>query len=121
MNTWTPSANDLLPRGGATSTADFGTNLGEKLMEKPEVRQLVLDEREEAGGSRLPVNVGRTEQKIRVVSGLALVSAAAFSRVPRGWRIAMAAVGTIEIVTGTTRYCPLWSALGISTAEREER
>jgi hypothetical protein len=121
MNTWTPSANDLLPRGGATSTADFGTNLGEKLMEKPEVRQLVRAEREESGTFRLPVNVGRTEQKIRVVSGLALVSAAVFARVPRGWRIALATFGTIEIVTGTTRFCPLWSALGINTTHGGER
>ena len=66
-------------------------------------------------------NVGRTEQKIRIGAGAALVAAAAFAPLSRGWRIALGALGAAELITGTTRYCPASQALGINTCRADER
>ena len=60
-------------------------------------------------------NVGRTDQKSRIGVGAALLAAAAFAPVGRGWRIALAALGAGELITGVRRHCPVWQALGINT------
>jgi hypothetical protein len=60
-------------------------------------------------------NVGRTEQKIRIGAGVALLAAAALAPVNRGWRIGFVALGAMELITGARRHCPLWQALGINT------
>lgn len=98
--------------------SDFGTNVGEKILEQPEARHVI-----EAANWRLDTgtcNVGRTEQKIRLIAGTALLAAAASPRISPGWRIAMGLLGAMEIVTGSTRQCPVWSALGVSTARPGE-
>lgn len=70
---------------------------------------------------RLPCNVGRTDQMIRLSVGAALVTAAATAPVSRGWRIAMAAVGAAELITGVLRYCPVSQAFGVNTCRGDER
>ena len=67
-----------------------------------------------------PCNVGRTEQTIRLVTGGALLTAAALAPLGRGWRIGLAVLGVAEIVTGATRYCPINQALGINTCRADE-
>ena len=65
--------------------------------------------------SQLPRNVGRTEQMVRLGAGTALIAGAIAAPVSKRWKIAMAALGAMEIATGATRYCPVWHAAGIST------
>jgi hypothetical protein len=66
-------------------------------------------------------NVGRTEQKFRIGGGLALLAAAAFAPLDRGWRIGLAVLGAAEVITGTTRYCPVSQLLGINTCRADEQ
>jgi hypothetical protein len=104
--------------------SQFGTNVGNKILETDGVGE-VLAATSDGPASIAPewtdapvgrrCNVGRAEQKIRLIGGAALLGAAAFAPVGRNWRIAMAAFGAMEIVTGATRYCPVWQALGVNT------
>lgn len=64
---------------------------------------------------RLPCNVGLTEQRIRLVAGTALIAAAIGAPVSRGWRMTFAGLGIMEIVTGSSRYCPMWHALHVNS------
>jgi Protein of unknown function (DUF2892) len=66
-------------------------------------------------------NIGRSEQKFRLGMGTALLAAAAFAPLSRGWRIGLSIVGAAELITGTTRYCPISQALGINTCAADER
>jgi hypothetical protein len=96
------------------TTGDFGINVGEKILEKTDIFS------EPASAPRSHCNIGSTEQKIRLATGGALVIAAAFAPVSRGWRIGLAAFGASQLVTGAMSYCPLWHALGIDTRREEE-
>jgi hypothetical protein len=89
---------------------DFGTNLGEKL---PDDLYVVSETR--VSVVELPCNVGRQEQAIRLGMGTVLLGVAAFAPLSRGWRIGLAAFGVMELVTGASRYCPVWHAMGIDT------
>jgi hypothetical protein len=66
-------------------------------------------------------NVGRTEQKLRIGGGVALLAAAAFAPIGRGWKIGLAVLGAAEVITGTTRYCPVSQMLGINTCRADEQ
>jgi hypothetical protein len=122
------------PDDTATSAADSATDLqpdsrdalaarelaGDVPQTSPE--RMILGEDEPAPtrpSSRC--NVGRTEQKFRLSAGAALVAAAAFAPVSRNWRIALGILGTAELITGATRYCPISAALGINTCRADER
>ncbi|ARS37961.1 YgaP family membrane protein [Pontibacter actiniarum] len=52
-------------------------------------------------------NVGMTEQKLRVLAGLALVGVGAFYNSKP-----VAALGIIPILTGMLRWCPLNAVVG---------
>ncbi|MER2999557.1 YgaP family membrane protein [Pontibacter populi] len=52
-------------------------------------------------------NVGLTEQKLRVLAGLALIGFGAYYNTK-----ALAALGIIPILTGMIRYCPINQAIG---------
>jgi hypothetical protein len=66
-------------------------------------------------------NVGRTEQIVRLTAGAALVGAAAFAPLSRGWRIALGTLGATQLLTGSMNYCPLWQALGVNTCSQSDR
>jgi len=74
---------------------------------------------QQSGPSRR-CNVGRTEQKFRIGGGVALLAAAAFAPIGRGWKIGLAVLGAAEVITGTTRYCPVSQMLGINTCRADE-
>ena len=77
---------------------------------------LIVQERVDVlGAPASQQNVGRTDQKIRIGVGAALLAAAAFAPIGRGWRTALAAIGAGELITGVRRHCPVWQALGINT------
>ncbi len=52
-------------------------------------------------------NVGLTEQKLRVMAGMAMIGVGAYYNVK--W---LAAVGIVPILTGMMRYCPVNQAIG---------
>jgi len=58
-------------------------------------------------------NVGRTEQALRISVGAAIVLAGLYYR--KWWGL----IGLAPIVTGSTRYCPLNSFLGIDNCKAE--
>jgi len=60
-------------------------------------------------------NVGKTEQVIRITIGSAIVLAGAYYK--KWWGL----IGIAPIVTGTARYCPLNSVLGISNCKANSK
>ena len=63
----------------------------------------------------MPVNVGKIDQYVRIVVGLALV-AYTFQDGPsiQGWHW-VGLIGLVLLVTAFFRSCPLYSALGLSS------
>jgi hypothetical protein len=66
-------------------------------------------------------NIGRVDQYVRIVVGLALVAFAFQDGLSiQGWHWAGLA-GLILLVTAFLRSCPAYSVLGISTCERRRQ
>jgi hypothetical protein len=111
------------PTSASTTTEELGTNVGEMIDRQLDVRpeQMNTEEAEPSQPMQSSrCNVGKTEQKFRLGAGAALLAAAAFAPVSRGWRIGFAVLGAAELVTGTTRYCPVSKMLGINTCRPGE-
>lgn len=61
-------------------------------------------------------NVGRLDQIIRMVAGFGLLVYGILApSVSWAWAIPMFIIGSILIVTGIFRRCPIWSLLKINT------
>ena len=60
-------------------------------------------------------NIGRVEQVIRILIGVAILAVGGYYR--SWWGL----IGLIPLVTGVVRFCPLWRALGISTCPSGEQ
>jgi len=58
-------------------------------------------------------NVGPRERIIRLASGMAIGTAAAGRQMALWKRLALGAVAVAQIVTATTRYCPVNQLFGI--------
>lgn len=54
-------------------------------------------------------NVGKTEQTVRIVTGIVIVLLGLYFK--SWWGL----IGLAPIITGSIRYCPVSDALGIST------
>lgn len=61
-------------------------------------------------------NVGLTEQKLRVLAGMAIIGVGAYYNMK-----ALAAVGIIPILTGILRYCPVNEAIGYNGCTEHHR
>ena len=57
-------------------------------------------------------NVGKTERVIRVIAGVAIISAGFLYQ---SW---WGAIGLVPLLTGATGYCPPYQLLGISTNKK---
>lgn len=64
---------------------------------------------------KMECNVGLTEQKVRVLAGLAMIGVGAYYKIK-----ALSAIGVIPILTGMLRYCPVNQALGYNGCASEE-
>ena len=95
---------------------EFGTNVGMMIEKEPGFR---AEPRRRASMRRRTCNVGRTEQQFRLGAGTALLAAAVFAPVSRGWKMGFLILGATELITGSTRYCPISQALGINTCGDE--
>ena len=58
------------------------------------------------------VNVGRTDQLIRIIVGVGVLSLLFFLK---GDARLLGLVGIVPLATGLVGYCPLYSLLGLST------
>ena len=55
-------------------------------------------------------NVGLSDRVIRIVAGLALISATLYGAIgPWGW------IGIVALATGLFRFCPIYLPFGLST------
>jgi hypothetical protein len=61
---------------------------------------------------RMNVNVGRTDQLIRIIVGVGVLSLLFFLK---GDARLLGLVGIVPLATGLVGYCPLYSLLGLST------
>jgi hypothetical protein len=59
-------------------------------------------------------NVGSTDRILRVVVGLAMIAAYAFTSFGGAWHAALL-IGIVPLLTGLLSTCPLYSILGMST------
>ncbi len=66
-------------------------------------------------------NLGRIDQFIRVIVGLALIAYAVKDGTLASGYLAAGAVGLILLVTAFFSYCPLYSLLGVSTSGKTDR
>jgi hypothetical protein len=67
----------------------------------------------------MPRNVGVIDQYVRIVAGLALVAFAFQDGIEiQGWHW-LGFIGFVVLLTAFFRNCPLYSAFGISTCERQ--
>lgn len=114
----TPDLQSELSRD-LTDSTEFGTNVGARIQEQTSFDQpdfaAIESPEDTLNARRLPCNVGRTEQKIRVAAGTAMLAAAIFAPLGRTTRVTLGILGAMELVTGSTRYCPLWQAIGVDT------
>lgn len=118
MNTLTDQNPAQTTDDTAATTSDrFGTNVGDRI--EAQMDMTTLEEALYEPASHC--NVGRTEQKFRIAAGTALLATAAFAPLSTGWRIGLAALGAAELITGTTRYCPVSKLLGVNTCRADER
>lgn len=60
-------------------------------------------------------NVGELDKNIRFMAGGALLATALVGNVGLPWRIAALLIGASELITATTRYCPMNALIGIDT------
>ncbi|HSG05413.1 MAG TPA: DUF2892 domain-containing protein [Nitrospiria bacterium] len=64
-------------------------------------------------------NIGSAERIIRTLIGLGLLGAGYFGDLPFWGVITVFVIGAVLIITGTVRFCPIWSVFGVNTSETE--
>lgn len=63
-------------------------------------------------------NVGGWDRDTRLILGGAALVAGLVAPVRRSWKLGLLTFGLTELLTGTSRYCPMNQALGINTSRR---
>jgi DUF2892 family protein len=66
-------------------------------------------------------NLGRVDQFLRIVVGLALVAYTVKDGTPAPGFMVAGAVGVVLLITAFFSYCPLYTLFGISTRNRFDR
>ncbi len=66
-------------------------------------------------------NVGKTDQMVRLVLGVILLGAAFFSGVEGTLKYILIVAGIIALGTGLLKFCALYTLLGMSTCDTEEK
>lgn len=64
----------------------------------------------------MKVNVGKGDQAIRLIAGIALLSVIVAGTSEWRW---LGLIGLIPFATGATRICPLYTLAGINTCDKE--
>lgn len=63
-------------------------------------------------------NVGMIDRVVRIILGIVLIAVFAMNMVAAPWSYLVLLIGIIALVTGAVGTCPLYSILGISTADK---
>ena len=66
-------------------------------------------------------NVGGIDQKVRLLLGVLALGIAALADLPTWGTVVFATIGGIALVTGGTRYCPLWTIFGLNTCSLKRK
>jgi hypothetical protein len=66
----------------------------------------------------MTTNVGTVDRVVRIVVGVALLSAMFFVEVPLAW---LGLIGIVPVVTGFFGYCPLYAVFGFDTCPLDKR
>jgi hypothetical protein len=85
---------------------------GNRTLTEALVRNGLLD-REQARARIHRHNIGDLERGIRLGAGVALATLAV--KAPRAWRLPMLAIGACETLTGIFAWCPVYSALHVTS------
>ncbi len=64
-------------------------------------------------------NVGGWDQSTRFILGSAAILAAVAAPIPKGWRFGLLSFALAQLLTASTRYCPVNHALGIDTRKQD--
>ncbi len=64
--------------------------------------------------------VGSIDRAVRAVLAVAALIIAGFAGFSSGWGIVLIIVAAILAVTGSSGYCPLYSATGVSTVHEHD-
>ncbi len=64
----------------------------------------------------MKTNVGGWDRNLRWVIGSGALAAGLLGRFSWPWRVGLLLVGATDLITASTRYCPLNEALGVNTA-----
>ncbi len=67
---------------------------------------------------RLLRNMGRADRALRFVAASGIAALIATRTVEGGAALALGALGTAMLFSGSTGHCPLYVPLGLSTCER---
>jgi hypothetical protein len=66
----------------------------------------------------MKANVGSVDRALRIVLGLALLSAVYFVAGPARW---FGLIGLVPLLTASMSFCPLYTVLGVSTCPAEHK
>jgi uncharacterized membrane protein len=67
-------------------------------------------------GAKMKLNVGSTDQILRIVVGLALIGATLAGLIGVwGW------IGVVPLLTGIFKFCPAYTLLGMNTCPMEKK
>jgi hypothetical protein len=69
---------------------------------------------------RMECNVGGADRAARIGIGTALLGTGLLAPISKPLKVAAGVAGTIGLVTGLTRYCPVSHALHLNTCSRAE-
>jgi hypothetical protein len=72
----------------------------------------------ENGENAMKANVGSIDRVLRIVLGLALLSAVFLLDDSARW---FGLIGLVPLLTATIRFCPLYTVLGVSTCPAERK
>lgn len=66
-------------------------------------------------------NVGGLDRSLRFAVGTGALAAGLFAPLRTPWRLAAFALAATDLLTATTRYCPMNAALGVDTCRSKAR
>lgn len=60
-------------------------------------------------------NVGEWDRNTRWIVGTGAILLSLAAPLPKGWKVGLLAFGATELLTGTSRYCPVNELIGVNT------
>ena len=64
-------------------------------------------------GNTVEKNIGGIEKTVRIIAGIVIIAAGVYFK---SW---FGAIGIVPLATGLMSFCPIWTAIGFSTADKK--